>query len=44
MPPGQGQFCFVLPDENIVIATMGFGEEQLSADAAFAALAPVLPR
>ncbi len=39
----RGQFCFTLPEQDMVIATMGFGEQQLSADAAWAALAPVLP-
>ena len=39
----RGQFCFTLPQHDMVVATMGFGEQQLSADAAWAALAPVLP-
>ncbi len=39
----RGQFCFTLPEQDMVIATMGFGKEQLSADAAWAALAPALP-
>jgi CubicO group peptidase (beta-lactamase class C family) len=39
----RGQFCFVLPRHDMVIATMGFGEAQLSGDAAWAALGPVLP-
>lgn len=39
----RGQFCFTLPEHDMVIATMGYGEQQLSADAAWAALAPVLP-
>lgn len=38
-----GQFCFTLPEQNMVIATMGFGRPGLSADAAWDALAPVLP-
>jgi len=39
----RGQFCFVLPDHDMVIATMGFGEKQLSATEAWAALGPALP-
>lgn len=39
----RGQFCFVLPAHDMVIATMGFGEKQLSSDGAWDALAPVLP-
>lgn len=39
----RGQFCFVLPEHDMVIATMGFGEKQLSADDAWLALAPALP-
>jgi CubicO group peptidase (beta-lactamase class C family) len=39
----RGQFCFTLPEQDMVIATMGFGEKQLSADDAWAALGPVLP-
>ncbi len=39
----RGQFCFTLPEHDMVIATMGYGEQQLSADAAWDALAPVLP-
>jgi CubicO group peptidase (beta-lactamase class C family) len=39
----RGQFCFVLPEQDMVIATMGYGEKQLSADAAWSALGPVLP-
>jgi CubicO group peptidase (beta-lactamase class C family) len=39
----RGQFCFVLPQHDTVIATMGYGATQLSADAAWAALAAVLP-
>jgi CubicO group peptidase (beta-lactamase class C family) len=40
----RGQFCFVLPEQDMVIATMGFGETELSAKDAWRALAPVLPR
>jgi CubicO group peptidase (beta-lactamase class C family) len=40
----RGQFCFTLPEQDMVIATMGFGAESLSADEAWAALAPALPR
>lgn len=39
----RGQFCFTLPEQDMVIATMGFGAGQLSADAAWEALRPVLP-
>jgi CubicO group peptidase (beta-lactamase class C family) len=39
----RGQFCFTLPEHDMVIATMGFGEAQLSADDAWTALRPVLP-
>ena len=39
----RGQFTFVLPEQNMVIATMGFGKEQLSAEEAWQALAPTLP-
>jgi len=28
----RGQFCFVLPRHQMVIATMGFGAQQLSAE------------
>ena len=38
-----GQFCYVLPEQNMVIATMGFGRPGLSNDAAWDALAPILP-
>ncbi|MDP1601084.1 serine hydrolase [Phenylobacterium sp.] len=38
----RGQFCFVLPDQEMVIATMGFGAAQLSAEAAWDALAPAI--
>jgi CubicO group peptidase (beta-lactamase class C family) len=40
----RGQFCFVLPAYDVVIATMGFGEEQLTGEQAWDALGPVLPR
>lgn len=39
----RGQFCFVLPEHDMVIATMGFGAAQLSAPDAWKALGPVLP-
>ena len=39
----RGQFCFVLPEHDMVIATMGFGEAQLSAGDAWKSLGPVLP-
>mgnify|MGYP000870276501 CR=1 FL=1 len=39
----RGQFCFVLPAHDMVIATMGFGEEQLTGEQAWDALAPILP-
>lgn len=39
----RGQFCFVLPRHDMVIATMGFGAEQLSPQEAWLALAPALP-
>lgn len=39
----RGQFCFVLPQHDMVIATMGFGAAQLSAPDAWKALGPVLP-
>jgi CubicO group peptidase (beta-lactamase class C family) len=39
----RGQFCFTLPEHDMVIATMGFGAEQLSADEAWNALGQVLP-
>jgi len=40
----RGQFCFVLPAQDMVVATMGFGEEQLSAEEAWQALGSALPR
>jgi len=39
----RGQFCFTLPEQDMVIATMGFGEAQLSADDAWKALGPIMP-
>jgi CubicO group peptidase (beta-lactamase class C family) len=39
----RGQFCFVLPEHDIVIATMGYGATQLSAEDAWKALGPCLP-
>jgi len=38
-----GQYCFVLPEQDMVISTMGFGRPGLSVEAAWDALAPVLP-
>jgi CubicO group peptidase (beta-lactamase class C family) len=40
----RGQFCFVIPNQDVIIATMGFGAEQLSAEQAWDALAPILPQ
>lgn len=37
-----GQFCFVVPERRLVVATMGFGAGQLSGDAIWEPLAPVL--
>lgn len=37
-----GQFCFVVPERRLVVATMGFGKGQLHGDAIWAPLAPVL--
>lgn len=39
----RGQFCFVLPEQRMVIATMGFGANPLTATDAFDALNPALP-
>jgi CubicO group peptidase (beta-lactamase class C family) len=39
----RGQFCFTLPEQDMVIATMGFGEKQLTANAAWDALRLILP-
>lgn len=39
----RGQFCFVLPEHDMVIATMGYGAAQLEAEDAWQALAQVLP-
>jgi len=38
----RGQFCFVVPERRLVVATMGFGKAQLSTEQAWAALAPAL--
>lgn len=38
----RGQFCFVCPSQDLVVATLGFGAAQLTADQAWAALAPAL--
>lgn len=38
----RGQFCYVLPEQRIVVSTMGFGKEKLEPAAAWAALAPAL--
>ncbi len=40
----RGQFCFVLPEQNMLISTMGFGEATLEAEEAWVALAPTLPK
>ncbi|MEM5516279.1 serine hydrolase [Henriciella sp. AS95] len=37
-----GQYCFVLPDQDTVVSTMGFGRPGLSVEAAWDALAPAL--
>ena len=39
----RGQFCFVLPGHDMVIATMGFGRRALTAQDAWAVLREVLP-
>jgi CubicO group peptidase (beta-lactamase class C family) len=40
-----GQYAFVLPEQNMVIATMGFGAEDMNPLAAiWHALGPILPR
>lgn len=39
----RGQFCFVLPEQDMVVSTMGFGAKALSADEAWAALSQILP-
>lgn len=39
----RGQFCFTLPEHDMVIATMGFGATQLSAEGAWKALGSCLP-
>ncbi|MGA0607859.1 serine hydrolase domain-containing protein [Phenylobacterium sp. VNQ135] len=38
----RGQFCFVLPEQDVVVATMGFGRDALTAERAFDALNPAL--
>lgn len=38
----RGQFCFVLPEQRIIVATMGFGREQLGWGEAWDALGPAL--
>lgn len=38
-----GQYCFVLPDHDMVIATMGFGRDPLSAPRAWQTFREVLP-
>lgn len=38
----RGQYCFVLPEQRIVVSTMGFGKETLNPDEAWDALAPAL--
>lgn len=39
-----GQYCFVLPDHDLVVATMGFGRNPLSPQRAWEILEEVLPR
>lgn len=39
----RGQFCFVLPDWNMVVTTMGFGPNSLTQQQAFEFLNPALP-
>lgn len=39
----RGQFCFVLPEYDMVIATMGYGQAQLTAPDAWNALGSILP-
>lgn len=39
----RGQFCFVLPEQRMVVATMGFGANSLTAVQAFEVLGPALP-
>lgn len=38
----RGQYCFVVPESRTVVATMGFGREQLGTDPAWDMLAPAL--
>ncbi|WP_109807759.1 serine hydrolase domain-containing protein [Sphingosinithalassobacter portus] len=38
----RGQFCFVLPEQRIIVATMGFGREQLGWGEAWDVLGPAL--
>jgi len=37
-----GQFCFVVPERRLVVASMGFGKPQPNGDAIWGALAPVV--
>ncbi len=39
----RGQFCFVLPEQDMVIATMGFGKKVLSANDAWEHFSKILP-
>ncbi len=39
----RGQFCFVLPEQDMVITTMGFGKVSLSANDAWQYLSKILP-
>jgi len=39
----RGQYCFTLPDQDMVIATMGFGKQALSTEQAWQSLSKVLP-
>lgn len=38
----RGQYCFVLPEQRIVVSTMGFGKETLEPTEAWDALGPAL--
>lgn len=39
----RGQYCFTLPEQDMVIATMGFGKERLSGEDAWKSLSSILP-
>jgi len=38
----RGQYCFVLPEQRLLVSTMGFGKEKLEPGEAWEALAPAL--